>query len=276
MEVLAGKQTPLRIAVCLGLMPLAEEALLCFKEGTYSTQSPLHLAAQFMSRAYKILTAKGRPWLLTNPDEYGNTPLHQATIFDHSSMMNGLTDKFAGHTVYSKEVNMKNKYGNTPLHLAVQFDHPKIVRHLVENSADPAIKNNALATASDLGAELGRAYSLAVLKGPREIQQDLDRLEPEPLMPTEELAGKPGRSLWRTLGRCLGRLWGRQCEDISGDETPEESGRGMAWRVVEGIMGETGDIDTGDRGATSKTLLASDLLYYSAFELSFSSPSGFL
>ena len=47
------------------------------------------------------------------------------------------------------------------------------------------------------------------------------------------------------------------------DETPEESERGMAGRVVEGIMGETGDINTGDRGATSQTLLASDPLYYS-------------
>jgi hypothetical protein len=65
MEVLAGEQTPLHIAVCLGLMPLVEKALSDFTKGTNSNWSPLHLAARFISGAYKILIAKGGPSLLT-------------------------------------------------------------------------------------------------------------------------------------------------------------------------------------------------------------------
>ena len=228
MEVLAGEQTPLHIAVCLGILPLVEEALLCFNEEANSTQSPLHLAAKFMSGAHKILIAKGGRWILTNPDEDGNTPLHQATIFGHSSMMKGLVEKFTENTAYSKEINRKNNYGNTPLHLAVQFDYPEIVRHLVENGADPTIKNNALATASQLGAELGRADSLGILKEHGKIQQALDDLESEPRGPVEELAGRPRRSLWRALGRGLGRLCGRLCEDLWGD--PRRNSRSVRKR----------------------------------------------
>jgi len=228
MEVLAGEQTPLHIAVCLGLLPLVEEALLSFNEEANSTQSPLHLAAKFMSGAYEILIAKGGRWLLTNPDEDGNTPLHQATIFGHSSMMKGLVGKFTENTAYSKEINRKNNYGNTPLHLAVQFDYPEIVRHLVENGADPTIKNNALATASQLGAELGRADSLGIIIEHGKIQQALDDLESDPRGPVEELAGRPRRSLWKALGRGLGRLCGRLCEDLWGD--PRRSSRSVRKR----------------------------------------------
>ena len=48
MEVLAGEQTPLHIAICLGLMPLVEKALRDFPQGANSRQS-LHLAAKFLS-----------------------------------------------------------------------------------------------------------------------------------------------------------------------------------------------------------------------------------
>jgi len=116
MEVLAGEQTPLHIAVCLGLMPLVEKTVSGF---TKTNQLPLDLGAKLVSRAFKTLIAKER-----------------------------------------KEINKKNSSGNTPLHLAFQFDYPEIVQFLVKNGADPAIKNNAQLTASELGAELERGYSL--------------------------------------------------------------------------------------------------------------------
>ena len=251
MEVLVGEQTPLHIAVCLGLTPLVEEALLRFEEGANGMQSPLHFAAKFMSGAYKILIAKGGRWILTNPDEDGNTPLHQAAIFGHSSMVGGLVEKFIENTAYSKEINRQNNYGNTTLHLAVQFDYPDMVEFLAKNGADMIIPNNSGFTATKLGEALGREDSLDILKRFQEIQQQepagggpleegvekyVKRLageivgepagEPwkkhrrqhgkQPVMPAGELEGEPERSWWRAQGKRLGRWPRRMWGDIWG------------------------------------------------------------
>ena len=164
LEVLVGEQTPLHIAVCLGLIPLVEMALSDFSEGTNRDWLLLHLAARFMSVAYEILVDKGGPSLLTDPDQYGNTPLHAAAIFGHLLMLQALVKTFAGNAAYSNEINKKNHSGNTPLHLAFQFDHPEIVELLVKEGADPTIKSNAQLTASELGAILERGDSLDVLR----------------------------------------------------------------------------------------------------------------
>ena len=163
MEILAGKQTQLHIAVCLGLTPLVEQALSDFIEGTNGNQSSLHLAAKFMSGAYKILIDKSDPSLLTAPDRDGNTPLHEAASSGHLPMLKGLVKKLAECRAYSNEINKKNSLGNTPLHLAFQFDHPSIVKLLVRQGANPAIKNNAQLTALELGERLGRGDSLHIL-----------------------------------------------------------------------------------------------------------------
>jgi len=164
MEVLVGEQTPLHIAVCLGLIPLVEKALTDFPEGMNRDWLLLHLAAMFMSVAYKILIDKGGPSLLTNPDQYGNTPLHAAVIFGHFFMLQALVKTFAGNTAYSNEINKKNHSGNTPLHLAFQFDHPEIVALLIKGGADPTIRNNAQFSASELGEILERGDSLDILR----------------------------------------------------------------------------------------------------------------
>ena len=90
MEVLAGEQTPLHIAVCLGLLPLVEKVLSDSTKKANSNLSPLHLAARFMSGAYEILIAKGQPSLLTALDQNNNTPLHEAAISGHWPMLVGL------------------------------------------------------------------------------------------------------------------------------------------------------------------------------------------
>ena len=164
MEVLVGEQTPLHIAVCLGLMPLVEKALSEFTQGASSYWSPLHLAAKFISGAYKILIDKSEPSLLTVADQDGNTPLHEAAISGHSSMLGALVKIFAGNRAYSNEINKKNHSGNTPLHLAFQFDQTEIIELLVKEGADPTIKNNAKLTALELGAKLAREDSLDVLE----------------------------------------------------------------------------------------------------------------
>ena len=164
MEVLAGEQTPLHIAVCLGLLPLVEIALSEFTNGANSYWSPLHLAAKFISGAYKILIDKSEPFFLTVLDHDGNTPLHEAAISGHSSMLKALVKKLAGYSTYSTQINKKNHSGNTPLHLAFQFDHPEIVELLVRGGASGIIKNNAQMTPSELGAKLKREDSLDLLQ----------------------------------------------------------------------------------------------------------------
>jgi len=171
MEDLAGEQTPLHIAVCLGLIPLVEKALTDFTEGTNTNQS-LHLAARFRSGAYKILIDNGGPSLLTTPNQNGNTPLHEAAISGHSPMLMALVKKFAEHSAYSNEINKKNHSGNTPLHLAFQFDHMEIVDLLVRKGADTTIKNNAEITVLELGAKLERGDCLDVLKHAQEMLEE--------------------------------------------------------------------------------------------------------
>ena len=163
MEVLAGEQTKLHIAICLGLMPLVEMALRDCPEGANSRQS-LHLAAKFISGVYKILIAKCKLYLLTDSDQDGNTPLHGTAISGHSSMLRDLIKKLKEDRMFSNAVNKTNNSGNTPLHLAFQFDHPEIVDLLVKGGADQTIKNNAQLTASELGAKLERGESLDILK----------------------------------------------------------------------------------------------------------------
>ena len=163
MEVLAGEQTPLHIAICLGLTPLVGIALRDFPEGVNSKRS-LHLAARFKSGVYKILIAKCKQYLLTDPDQDGNTPLHGAAISGHLSMLKDLVKKLRVSRGYSKEVNKTNHFGNTPLHLAFQFDRPEIAELLVKEGADLTIKNNAQLTALELGAKLERRESFDILK----------------------------------------------------------------------------------------------------------------
>ena len=188
MEVLAGEQTPLHIAVCLGLIPLIEEALLRFKERTNSMRSPLHLAAKFMSGAYEILISWGGGWILTDRDEDGNTPLHQATIFGHLSMIKGLVEIFTGDSAYGEEINKQNDSGNTPLHLAVQFDHQEMVGFLVERGANVTIRNSARLTASALGKKLGRGDIVNFLKRADRIQEVAKGIMEDPV---ERPMGKP-------------------------------------------------------------------------------------
>ena len=208
MEVLMGEQTPLHIAVCLGIMPLVEKALSDYTKGTNSNQSPLHLAARFISGAYKLLIAKGGKSLLTDPDQNGNTPLHEAAISGHSPMLKALVKEFAGDKAYCNEINKKNHSGNTPLHLAFQFDHTEIVELLVKEGADPAIKNSGQITALELGAKLERGDSCDTLKQAVKVRQEAKKGTAE-WIPRAEVK-RPVResrgSLWRNLFRSFPRV----------------------------------------------------------------------
>ena len=132
MEVLAGEQTPLHIAVCLGLVSLVHQILSDLTWGTYRTWVPRkHIAAK----------------------------------------LKALVKEFAGDRAYRKEINKKNHSGNTPLHLATELNHTEIVKCLVRGGANPAIKNNDQMTALKLAEKLGRRDILEILKkaSPRKV-----------------------------------------------------------------------------------------------------------
>lgn len=174
MELLAGEQTPLHIAVCLGLMPLVERAVSRSTKETNSDLSPPYQATKFMSRAYKNLTARGKPSPLIAPDEHGNTPLHEETTSSRSFILRGQGKQLAtrNRSARSNEINKRNSLGNTPLHLAFQFDHSEIVEFLVKNGADGSIKNNAQVTALELGARFERGDILGILKRDEEMRDE--------------------------------------------------------------------------------------------------------
>jgi len=203
MEVLAGEQTPLNIVVCLGLMPLIEKALSDFPKGTNGNRSPLHLAARFISGAYKILIEKSEP-SLTEPGQDGNTPLHEAAISGHSSMLKALVKKLGEHKTYGNEINKKNHTGNTPLHLAFQFDHMEIVEFLIKKGADTTIKNDAQMTAVELGAKIERGDSLDILKHAEEMREDTEKeAAKEPVEPLPELMRVHTENLTQSLSNIM-------------------------------------------------------------------------
>ena len=202
MEALVGEQTPLNIAICLGLVPLVEKALSDFTMRTNSNRSPLHLAARFISGAYKILIAKGGPSLM-DPDQDGNTPLHEAAISGHSSMLKALVKRFTGDSTYCNEINKKNHSGNTPLHLALQFDHTEIVELLVKRGADTTIKNNSQLTAFELGAKLERGDALDIVKHGKEM-----RVETEKEVVKEPVEGPPEEPMRESMEELRWTTWG--------------------------------------------------------------------
>ncbi|PUU77220.1 hypothetical protein B9Z19DRAFT_1146547 [Tuber borchii] len=245
MEVLAGEQTPLHIAVCLGLTPLVEKALTDPTEGAESSNQLLHLAAEFMSPASGILIDKGWPSMLTAQDKAGNRPLHKAVIFGHWPMLEGLVERFTTREqgTHNNEINGRNHFGNTPLHLAVQFDHPDIVKLLVENGADTTIKNNAQKTASQLGTEMGRVDCLDSLEAGKEdaAERARERAAGERAV-EEQAAGERAREYVGELsGRCAGKRAGeragRRVEERAGELAGGHAGE-RARELAEGRAGE--------------------------------------
>ena len=128
MEVLAGKQTPLQVAVCLGLVSLVRQILLNITWGTYrACTPPRHIAAKLKAQV-KV---------------------------------------FARDKAYGKKINKRNRSGNTPLHLATEFNYTEIVKCLVEGGANLGIKNNDQMTALELAERDKRGDILKILKPAR-------------------------------------------------------------------------------------------------------------
>ena len=145
MEILAENQGRVLVAACLGLAPLISKAI----------RAPRRLfrlrGFDFVSLKYCIPISQCIPSLLIDLDKNRNT----SPKLDTKELR-----PTGSHFKYTEICNEKNPSGDTPLHLAFQFDHIDIVKLLLKEGADPTIKNNANLTPSELGAKLGRGYTL--------------------------------------------------------------------------------------------------------------------
>ncbi|KAG0133854.1 hypothetical protein HOY82DRAFT_603315 [Tuber indicum] len=271
MKVLEGDQTPLNVVVCLGLKPLVGKALLDYNAGTRGTndkQSPLHLAAKFISGAYEALIAMGSQSLITTLGQYDNTPLHEAAISGHRPMLQGLEKIFRklGPETYSEQINKQNEFGDTPLHLAVRFDHPDIVDFLVKNRADHTIRNRDGVTPLELGEELRRGDSVDILEqvgkfrgAGEEIVETMTgtaegnaerNAEGDKEGDKEGNAAEPRRrlwgGLWRRLCMCLRRHLGGYLGRCLGSARrgAQEGIQEGAWAPLPGDTQPTSDIHT--------------------------------
>ena len=153
MSILAGDQPTLHIAACLGLTPLVQLAIKCTQPRGFQR---LRLVGLIGAQYHLCIpVSQCRPSLLINSDKNGNIP-PKLKVREPRLL--------TWWKLNQKGFNEKNGSGNAPLHLAFQFDHIDIVTLLLEEGADPTIKNNAQLTAAELGAKLGRGYTLEKTK----------------------------------------------------------------------------------------------------------------
>jgi len=171
MKALAGEQTPLHIAVCLGLMPLVKKTLSYVPMRLNYNFPRLHLSAKPTPRAYETLIANCGPSRLTALNKDTEAPPLIVALSGHSSTLVEQVEtlRTLGYGAYSYEINNQNHFGNTPLHLALLFARPDMVELLVVSGADLNIMNNAQGTASELGENLGRGDFLDILKQARDV-----------------------------------------------------------------------------------------------------------
>lgn len=104
-------------------------------------RTPLHLAAMYNSiDALKIIYSKSNDdkGLLNVRDGWGRTPLHLAAKYNSIDTLNYLCKESDS----SKTLNLSDKeFGATPLHLAVIEKQSDAVEILLENGANPSIRD---------------------------------------------------------------------------------------------------------------------------------------
>ena len=83
-----------------------------------------------------IKLLKEKPYLLNQPQEkFGFTILYKAVVNKNYNLCEFLIENNA-------DPNLKNIYGETPLHQAIEVENNKIINLLLENGADPNSKTN--------------------------------------------------------------------------------------------------------------------------------------
>jgi ankyrin repeat protein len=81
---------------------------------------------------------KEKPYLLNQPQEkFGFTLLYIAVVNKNYNLCEFLLENNA-------DPNLKNIYGETPLHQAIEIENNKIINLLLEKGADPNATNNVI------------------------------------------------------------------------------------------------------------------------------------
>jgi ankyrin repeat protein len=111
-----------------------------FSPVTLSLDTGLHLAVHSNDeQPLKELLAimEGREFFLTESlNKFGNTVLHEATIYGNSEAVRLLVDR------YPYLISITNKYGETPLFTAAAFGEAEIVEFLIATKPEECVDSD--------------------------------------------------------------------------------------------------------------------------------------
>ncbi|KAF0321322.1 ankyrin repeat protein [Colletotrichum asianum] len=122
----------------------------------------LHLSVQNEKRilaTFHLIHRKAK--LVHAVDDFGNTPLHTATLANN---VLGMRILLYANKKAPSDYNCKGESGDTPLHMACRMGYRAAAKVLVEAGADPYIRNDDGLTAMDidrpprLGVRLARLF----------------------------------------------------------------------------------------------------------------------
>jgi len=155
-------ETPLGTAALHGKADICEVLLEhgAKTDGRFeSGRSLLHRAAMSgNTQTLEALLPHFRHLILSEPDEYGNTPLHHAVRTPEV----GPTDVLLREGADAYAVN---KSGDTPLHLAAERGYPELVTLLTDHGASVNTKNSRGRTPLDV-AIASRRYEVRSQRSP--------------------------------------------------------------------------------------------------------------
>lgn len=106
-----------------------------------------HLINDTIADAELISMLKNNGFPISEPDDYGNTPLHVAILSGNIDYAGMLINQGA-------DLNVKNKLNLTPLHLAAILNDRETANSLMINGADINMKGNSGYTALHIASEL--------------------------------------------------------------------------------------------------------------------------
>ncbi|CAB0030422.1 unnamed protein product [Trichogramma brassicae] len=108
--------------------------------------SPLHFALRYnRTNLIESLMKNGADPNLANAK--GSTALHIVCKYYRSHVLAEMLFKNCNDRYQPVRVNAQDNYGNTPLHSALLYNHKNLIKVLLENGADPDIANEEKSTA---------------------------------------------------------------------------------------------------------------------------------
>ena len=135
------------IAQCIEVIKYLAEMGVDVNNGGIDGFTPLHLAVNKKNK--EIIDAMLELGADVTKAKCGITPLHLATLRDDLGQQ--LVDWYVKRGL---NLNEPDTYGSTPLHYAVWFREQGMIYYLLQNGADPEIKDRSGSTPKDLAKTL--------------------------------------------------------------------------------------------------------------------------